>query len=121
MQNTAKIRMFYAKKYASVLSVGIPTDLLQLSPEKRLNVMKSLTALSKYLGCYDRWQQMRQRYNLKWSSGNESLQSFTRFFDDELNYDSMLQRIKEMIDKTPAGQAISLSLLIWLDSDQLKW
>jgi hypothetical protein len=24
--------------------------------EESLNVMKSLTALSKYLGCYDRWQ-----------------------------------------------------------------
>ena len=30
-----------------------------------------------------------------------SLQSFERFFDDGLNYDVMLQRIREMIQKLP--------------------
>jgi hypothetical protein len=64
-------------------------------------VMKSVTALSKYLGCYDQWQQMRRRYSLKWSNG-DSMQSFTRFFDDELNFDVMLQQIRKMIAKTPS-------------------
>jgi intergrase/recombinase len=79
--------------------------------------MKSLTALSRYLGCYDsRWQQMRRQYQLKWSTGNESLQSFQRFFDDELTFDVMLQRIREMIAKTPTqmGQIIKFGCLTGL-------
>jgi hypothetical protein len=75
-KNTAKIRMLYAKKFYRVLleeenNAIIQQDLLTIeSREKRLNVMKSLTVLSKYLGCYDRWQEMRRRYNLKWSNGD---------------------------------------------------
>jgi len=78
--------------------------------------MKSLTALSKYLGCYEQWQQIRQRYSLKWSTGMESMQSFQRFFDDELNYDTMLQRIREMIAKTPTdiGNIVKFATLTGL-------
>jgi hypothetical protein len=107
-RNTAKVRMCYAKHYASVLTsldIHNNNDLLQLSPQKRLNVMKSITLLSKYLGCYDRWQELRKRYHLKWSTGTESLQSFNRFFNDELSLDSMLKQVREMIDKTPPFMA----------------
>jgi len=103
--------MNYAKQYGYVLlltssSGGIPiTDVLQLSPEKRLMVIKSLTALSKYLGCYDRWQQIRKQYNLKWSTGNESLQSFERFFDDGLNLDTMIERVVRMMRLLPDNMA----------------
>jgi hypothetical protein len=48
---------------------------------------------------------MRQRYSLKWTSGNESLQSLERFFNDGLNYDTMLQRIREMVQKLPIQMA----------------
>jgi hypothetical protein len=105
-RNTAKVRMCYAKQYAAVLtSLDMPNNLLQLSPQKRLNVMKSITLLSKYLGCYDRWQELRKRYHLKWSTGTESLQSFNRFFNDELSLDSMLKQVRQMIDKTPPFMA----------------
>jgi hypothetical protein len=30
--------------------------------------MKSLATLSKYLGCYDQWKKIIQRYQLKWSN-----------------------------------------------------
>lgn len=52
--------MCYAKQYACVLTsldIHNNDDLLQLSPQKRLNAMKSITLLSKYLGCYDKWQE----------------------------------------------------------------
>jgi hypothetical protein len=58
--------------------------------------MKWLTTLAKYVGCYDRWQELRKRCSLKCTAGNESLQSLQRFFNP-LNLDVMLQRIKEMV------------------------
>lgn len=103
--NTAKVRLCYAKQFCSVLQNGDASDLLRwrASDEKKLNVMKSLTALSKYLGCYDRWQDMRRHYSLKWSMGN-SIQSFQRFFNGELSLDKMIELIeliKEMTHKLP--------------------
>jgi intergrase/recombinase len=80
-------------------------DLLNIeSVEKRMNVMKSLTVLAKYTGSYDRWQEMRKRYSLKWSKG-DSIQSFERFFNPEQSLDVILQRIREMVDKTPTQMA----------------
>lgn len=100
--NTAKVRLCYAKRYASILVNGDTQDLLAIeSEEKRLNVMKSLTVLSRYLGCYDSWQDMRRRHSLKWTSGNESLHAMQRFFNHDLSLNIMLQRIKEMIRLLP--------------------
>ena len=55
--------------------------------------MTALANLSKFTGCYNEWLKIRQRYNMKWSKG-DSIASFERFFDDELNYDVMLQRVR---------------------------
>jgi hypothetical protein len=63
--------------------------------------MKTLSSLAKYTGQYDNWLNLRQRYSLKWVNENATLLSFQRFFNEELNYDTMLQGIKEMISKTP--------------------
>jgi hypothetical protein len=95
------VRLCYAKQYANCQ----PVDILQLSPQKRLNVMKSLTALSRYLGCYDSWQQTRKQYNLKWTTGNESLQSLERFFNPDLTIDVMLSKVRGMMAALPARMA----------------
>ena len=77
--------MCYAKRYAHILtSIGIPIDVLHLPPQTRLNVMKALTALSKYLGCYERWKATSKQYNLKWTTGSESIASLERFFNPNL-------------------------------------
>ena len=47
--------------------------------------MKSLTALSKYLGCYDKWLAIKQRYNLKWTNPDAAQHSFERLFSTELD------------------------------------
>lgn len=66
------------QKFPSVVTNGDAKELIAIeSAEKRLNVM--LTALSKYLGCYDKWQDMRCRHSLKWTRGNESLHAMRRF------------------------------------------
>lgn len=67
-RNTARIRLFYAKKFYQALLEDNRSmqDFLTIeSGEKRWNVMKSLTALSKYLGCYDKWQELRRHFNMK--------------------------------------------------------
>jgi hypothetical protein len=102
-RNTARIRLFYTKKFYHVLledNSAMQRDFLTIeNGEKSLNVMKSLTALSKYLGCYDRWHEMPRRYNMKWSTGDSSIQSFERFCNNGLNYDTLLQWIRQMIQK----------------------
>ena len=67
--------------------------------------MKALTALSKYLGCYEQWKNTIKQYNLKWTTGDESIASLERFFNPNLTLESMLSRVKEMIRVLPATMA----------------
>jgi hypothetical protein len=85
--------MLYAKKFYYVLLEEYAQDLLTLDEEKLMNVMKSLAALSKYLGCYDRWQETRQRYQLKWTSGN-SFEIFDNIVGEKENYPAMLDWLR---------------------------
>lgn len=114
---TAGERIRYAKQFCSILQNGNAQPLLQATPDKRIHAMKGLASLSRFLGCYDTWLAIRQRYNLKWSTGNESLATFERFFlDDNKTLDSMLQWVKEAIKILPAnmGQVIKFNVLTGL-------
>ncbi len=113
---TAGERIRYAKQFVNVLQTGDAQPLLQVTPDKRIHAMKGLASLSRFLGCYDTWMQIRQRYNLKWSTGNESLATFERFFDDKRSLDSMLQWVKEAIKVLPAemGAIIKFNVLTGL-------
>ncbi len=99
-------RIRYAKQYASVLtSLGIPSDLLQLSPDKRIHAMKALSSLARFTGKTEEWRQMRQQYQLSWSTGTEKLDAFTRFFDSSKDLDTMLRWLKEAIRGIPRNYA----------------
>lgn len=63
--------------------------------------MEALTVLSKLIGCYERWQEIRKPYTLHWTNGNESLQALQTFFDNNLTLDSMLSMVKEMMCVLP--------------------
>jgi intergrase/recombinase len=78
--------------------------------------MKALTTLSKYLGCYDSWLETRRRYNLKWTTGEESLQALHRYFDDSLSLDVMMAKVKEMIRLLGGfmGQIVKFAVLTGL-------
>jgi hypothetical protein len=76
-KQTAKHRIFYSKKYYYVLtSQANAQELLLLSDQKRMHIMKALVTLSKYLGCYDEWKDIKEHYQLKWSNG-DSLETFS--------------------------------------------
>jgi hypothetical protein len=61
--------------------------------------MKSLATLSKYLGCYDQWKKIIQRYQLKWSYKDN-----TKVFNDIItnngnSYNSMVEWLKNTYSK----------------------
>jgi intergrase/recombinase len=57
-----------------------------------------LTLLAKHRGLSDRWADIRKRYSLKWSGGdNGSVQSLQRFFDESKTMDKMIQWVKQAI------------------------
>ena len=78
--------------------------------------MTALASLSKFYGCYDRWLQIRQRYSLKWSSGNGSLQAMERFFNPEMSLDHMIEKVRRMIQVLPAnmGQIVRFACITGL-------
>jgi len=73
----------------------------QLSADKRIHAMKALSCLARYAGRYDQFLQLRQRYNLKWSTGTEKLDAFERFFDDSKTLDTMLQWLRQVRQELP--------------------
>jgi hypothetical protein len=97
---TAEDRLRYAKQFSGVLLNGEASP-LQLTPDKRIHIMKALSNLSKFTGCYDKFLQIRQRYNLKWSTGTEKLDTFQRFFDDTKTPDTMLQCLRQASQTLP--------------------
>ena len=117
---TIKETVNYAKRFATVLDTGDASQLLTLSPRNKQHAMTALANLAKYQGQYDKFLQLRQRYNLKWSKG-DSMQSFQRFFNEQLSFDVMLQRIKEMIRLLPPfmGNIIRFACLIGLRASEV--
>lgn len=66
MSKTANDRFNYAKRYSHCLTQKNLSELQTLSPDKRGHVLKSLSALAKFLGIYPDWKQLISDYDLKW-------------------------------------------------------
>jgi hypothetical protein len=84
----------------------------------RRHAKEALTASSKYKGYYDKWQQIRQRYSLHWTNGDdESFHALQRFFNTELSLDVMLSLIKDVAQKLPPlmGQIVRFGTLVGQD------
>jgi hypothetical protein len=116
-RNTTKARFCYAKRYYHVLLNEDASDLLEIeSQQLRLNIMKSLTVLARFLGYYDTWQQIRKRHNLKWTAGNESITALQRFFNPDLTLDVIIQKVRKMINVLPPvmGEIVKFDVLVGL-------
>jgi Archaeal phage integrase len=118
---TAEQRMRYAKKYYQILLSGDghyrnAQSLLQMQGDKRIHIMKAISSLARFTGQIPAWQEIKQRYNLTWSTGNEKLDAFQRFFDDGKSLDSMLQWVRDALEILPGqmGEAIKWSTLTGL-------
>jgi hypothetical protein len=118
-QNRRNIKQIvsYASRYHGILQSGEATTLAGLRPAVRRHTMESLTAYSKYMGCYDRWQEIRRRYQLHWTDGNESVQALQRFFDTNLSLESMIDKVRKMLQVLPVehmGTIVQHALLTGL-------
>ena len=85
--------------------------------------MKALASLSKYMGCYDIWKEIVQRYQLKWSDSNKSIKVFNAIFqNDGNNYSSMLKWIKDVVAVLPTDyqNIILFNTLTGLRPDEAK-
>ncbi len=58
--------------------------------------MKGLASLSKFTGRHDSWKQTMKKYNLLWSTGDNSLSIFNKIVN-ETSYTDMLKWIKDVI------------------------
>lgn len=108
--------MYYTKRFASVLANGDATPLVGLSGPVRRHALEALANYAKFTGRYQEFNAIRQRFSLRWTNGDESLQSLQRFFDDSLTFDVMLSKVKEMIRVLPEhmGAIIKFACLIGL-------
>ena len=62
--------------------------------------MKALAALSKYLGCYDLWKDIIERYQLKWSN-EDAVQVFQNLTNVDHDFSSMVKWLKDALTKLP--------------------
>ena len=82
--------------------------------------MKALAALSKYLGCYDQWNDIREKYQLKWSS-EDGFEAFNDIMiDNGESYSSMVNWLKHAMSKLPLRYAniLLFNTLIGLRPDE---
>jgi intergrase/recombinase len=85
--------------------------------------MKALASLSKYLGYYDEWRKIIQRYQLKWSDSNRSLQVFRDIFDGTGHgLSHMVKWVREAIDRLPKeyGNILFFNTLTGLRPDEAQ-
>ena len=118
-KHTAKVRLLYSKKYYHILTEGNAQELLTLSNDKRIHAMKSLAALSKYLGCYDLWKDIIERYQLKWSN-EDAIQVFQKITNVDQDFSSMIKWIKDAYSKLPKsyGNILLFNALTGLTSEE---
>jgi intergrase/recombinase len=85
----------YAQKHIDSLMKMDLSEVALFSPGKRRMVMASLSALAKFLGIYENWQQLTRQYSLKWagrSSADIVIDRLTKVQDPN----EMFQWIKEV-------------------------
>ncbi len=113
---TIKQNKNYAIKYGHILDTGDASVLMTLSPRNRHHALSALASLSKFSGQYGQFVQIRQNYNLRWTTGADAFQVLQRFFNTALSLDVMIQKIKEMIRLLPPfmGKIIKFGCLVGL-------
>jgi hypothetical protein len=120
-EHSIRSNLNHAKRFYHILQTNNAQELLFCSYKTRVHAMKALASLSKYLGYYDEWRKIIQRYQLKWSDSNKSLQVFKDIFQGEgQSYADMVKWIKEATARLPKeyGNILFFNTLTGLRPDE---
>jgi hypothetical protein len=82
-----------AAKHGHILETKDASEILTSSNTKRRHVMEALVCLSKYQGTYNTWKEIKEKYQLKWTSP-DSLEVFQSIINNEKTI--LLARILEL-------------------------
>jgi intergrase/recombinase len=99
-KKVAQDRFAYSKKYYDVLIRENAAHIIILQNEKKIHVMKAMAVLSKYIGCYDKWSRIREKYHLKWTV-TDNLSQFHRMFNEDKNINTMMKWLKDAYRLVP--------------------
>ena len=99
-------KLGYGKTYSYILETGNAQELMKVTNGCRVHVMRALSTLSKYTGCYDEWMKIVKKYQLKWKNENyNSLNTFKNIFGieegSEQSLPKMIMWIKTSISALP--------------------
>jgi len=104
--------MRYAIQYYYILfEPSRASELTVLSQSKRALVMRSLSNLAKYLGCYGQWQNIIKDYGFKWKKSNP-LNAFLALINN--NEEDIRTWLLQVLEKVPRDVAITLGNSIQL-------
>ncbi len=80
-EKTIYTRISHARRCSYLLIKDNFNELHTFSNDVRNHIMKSLAALSKFLGMYDKWKVIVEKFNLKWSSEFNGLDAFKKIIN----------------------------------------
>jgi hypothetical protein len=93
-----------ATKHGHILETRNASEILTFSNTKRRHVMEALVCLSKYQGTYNAWKEIKEKYQLKWTSP-DSLEVFQSIINNEKNYSAMVNWLENTIAQIPKPYA----------------
>jgi hypothetical protein len=93
-----------ATKHGHILQTRDASEILTFSNTKRRQVMEALVYLSRYQGTYNTWKEIKEKYQLKWTSP-DTLVVFQSIYNDEKNYSAMLNWLNSSIARIPKPYA----------------
>jgi hypothetical protein len=93
----------YCKSYATALLNNAlkhydcyenPSKLLALTDSNRLNILKAMVNLSKFLGTYEEYKVRLKNYGIKWTSADTAFNGFLSVFSKQ--FDTLPQYIRDI-------------------------
>lgn len=103
-RQTVALLTNYARRHYQILLTGDASELLWLSTRSRHHAMHAVACLSKYYGCYSRWKDIKERYDLKWTV-TDGLQVLQSIMNNGTNYTAMKAWLIEICSQLPDSYA----------------
>jgi len=100
MEKTARDYWRCARQYGHLLLKGDLSSLKTFSSYKRSHVLEALATLSKFLGLYKEFRELREAYGIKWSRGGSARIVIKRLLRAN-NERDLLDRIRRVKKEIP--------------------